>query len=55
MVSILATEHSCPRLDFLHSENFSERYIVHVAEIYQRHCLEESELWLENVDWLVAS
>ena len=28
---------------------FSEKIIVDVAEVNQRRCLEESQLWLENV------
>ena len=30
--------------------NFIKGKIVNVAEVNQRHCLEESEQWLENVD-----
>ena len=33
------------------AEIFSKEKIVGVAEIYQRRWLEESEQWLENVDW----
>ena len=31
-------------------EFFQRNKLVHVAEVNQRHCLEESGQWLENVD-----
>ena len=59
MVSVLASGPNCPVFYSRQFHNFflriffdffSEEKIVHVAEVYQWHCLEESEQWLENVD-----
>ena len=50
MVSVFSFVPSCPRFDSQHHQIFSEEKIVNVAEVNQRLCLEESGLWLDNVD-----
>ena len=45
MVSILASESSCPGFD---SEHYQK--IVDVAKVNLRRCFEKSGQWLENVD-----
>ena len=50
IVGILASGPSCHRLDSQHSQIFLEIKFVHLAEINQWRCLEESGQWLENVD-----
>ena len=51
MVSILASGPSCPGFNSQCTPKNSEEKIVNVVKVNQRHCLEESEQWLENVDW----
>ena len=46
MVSTLASGPSCPRFD----SQFPQKKIVDVAKVNQWCCLEESVLWLENMD-----
>ena len=49
MVGIFASRPSCSEFDSQQSHNFfSEVKIVHVAEVNQWHCLEESGQRLEN-------
>ena len=50
MVSILASGPRCPEFNSKRSQKFSEENIVDVAVLYQRHFLEDSGRWLENVD-----
>ena len=50
MGSTLASRPSLPGFNSQHSQKFSRGKIVAVAEVNQRRCLEESGLWLENVD-----
>ena len=47
MVSILASRPSCTIVP----EIFSEEKNVHIAEVNQIRCFEESGQWLQNVDW----
>ena len=46
----LLLDSAAPGLNPSVPEFFSEEKMVDVADINQRHCLEESGQWLENVD-----
>ena len=50
MVSVFASGPSCHGFDSQDSQNLIIGKIVDVAEKNQQRCLEESELWLENVN-----
>ena len=50
MVSILASEPSCPGFDSKHSQKNFRGEIINVAEVNQWCCLEESGQLLENDD-----
>ena len=50
MVSIFASETSCPWFDSRHYKKISEAKIVDAAEANQKRSLEESRQWLQTVD-----
>ena len=52
MVSILVSAPSCPGFNSQHFWIFLEESIVDVSEVSQQRCLEVSEHWVENVDWI---
>ena len=50
IVNRLASAPSCPRFNSQHSQNYFRGKIINIAEVNQRHCLEESGQRFENVD-----
>ena len=49
MVRVLTSGPSCPWFDFQRSLKKAAEKIVNVAEVNQRHFVEESGVWLVNV------
>ena len=50
----LLLDPAAPALILSVPKTFSEEKIVNVADVNQLRCLEESGLWLENVDQTLA-